>query len=378
MSQPSAFKLGYRPELDGIRGISILLVLAHHLSPSHLWGGFLGVDIFFVLSGFLITTLLIQEWQECGEISLKNFYMRRFLRLMPALFLMLLSVCGFIWLFQDSAKASAAFCGAGFTLAYISNWIQALHPNYPMGPFGITWSLSIEEQFYLFWPMLLLMFLRLVKSQRMLIILLVIGIVTVTVNKVILWNTEGVSSWRLYYGTDTRADALLIGCLVSLLLIIGMIHQRSNFEKYFKSGAAISLAFMLAIIFTVKNDDRFLYVGGGTLIELMLSVMLVVVLLWPPKQVLTVLRFPALRWFGQISYGLYLWHWPIFVIFNPKRGIQSAPYRLAAAALAIALSALSYYLIEKPALKLKRRFEASSVPPGKTAYGTSELLVQNQ
>lgn len=164
--QALGFRLSYRPELDGLRGISILLVFVHHFYHPVLPGGFLGVDIFFVLSGFLITSLLLQEWDSKGSINLRDFYIRRALRLMPALLALVLVLGVFAAFFLSGDGALLTYQGIWLTLSYVSNWLYAFHYVSPNNPLGITWSLAIEEQFYLLWPVILRFVLRSGISRR--------------------------------------------------------------------------------------------------------------------------------------------------------------------------------------------------------------------
>jgi peptidoglycan/LPS O-acetylase OafA/YrhL len=351
------FKLGYRSELDGIRGISILLVLGHHFVPSFIRGGFLGVDIFFVLSGFLITSLLTEEHDAFGFINLRRFYVRRVLRLLPALFAMLILVCAYVWLFQDAERSGAAFQGAALSVGYVSNWIQAFRRDVAIGPFGITWSLAIEEQFYMLWPILLWLALASLNRSRRKWLLSVLGASILMIG---IWRAGlflgGSSIWRLYYGSDTRSDALLTGCLASLLLSWGFLTKTSRLRRPFLTLAIVSLIGMTIEVAIAHPTDDWLYAGGATVRSLMLGVTLISLCLWCPPILISVLRCRSLVWFGRISYGLYLWHWPVFLLTNPGLGIRSVPARLTAAVLAIGLAAISFYVVEKPSLALKKRF----------------------
>ena len=213
-----AIKLGYRPELDGLRGLSILLIYIHHLYYPILPGGFLGVDIFFVLSGFLITCLLIEEWDRECSISLKNFYIRRVLRLIPALLFLIIIVGGFALISLDKRRSIPTYQGIWLTLSYASNWLYALRYFSANNPLGVTWSLAIEEQFYLTWPLLLSLALRFKLGRRWMIYILVLIIAFVPLHRKLLAE-QGASIFRLYYSSDTRADALLIGCLVAFYFL---------------------------------------------------------------------------------------------------------------------------------------------------------------
>jgi len=354
-----ALNLGYRPELDGLRGISILLVYLHHLYYPLMPGGFFGVDIFFVLSGFLITSLLVEEWNRKFSISLKDFYIRRVLRLMPALFLLILITGGFALILLDKRRAIETYQGIWLTLSYASNWLYAFGYFSASNPLGITWSLAIEEQFYLTWPLLLGLALRFKLRHRWILYILALAIVIIPLHRKILVE-QGVNVLRVYYASDTRADALLIGCFVGLLVSWNLLSHHKRFEICMKSLAAVAVIFFGYMVGTASWTDLMLYqYGGYTLVSLSIAIPLIVLIVWPPKAALLVLNFAPLVWIGRISYGLYLWHWPVREFIYQKKIIPASAVQLVmAVVLSLLLTTLSYYFVEKPFLRLKKRFSS--------------------
>ena len=308
----SRYELSYVPELDGLRGVAILVVMLFHANVSFLGGGFIGVDIFFVLSGFLITSLLIKEFEHTGSVSLKHFYMRRILRLGPALLLLLVVFCivGFIFLGEE--KAIANLVDALIALAYLSNWARAfdLHPPDFLGH---TWSLSIEEQFYILWPIVLVTLLR-INKNRWVVVFFAAVVALISWFLRILMAMNDVSVERLYNGLDTRADALMVGCVLGILTSSRLISERAKdiLAQWLKY---VALSFMICLlgffVFSEWQDLRMYYFGFFA-VELF-AVTLIFDIMTNKKSVIgKILAMRWLVWVGSISYGLYLWHYPIF------------------------------------------------------------------
>jgi len=351
----SAFQLGYRPELDGIRGVSILLVFGLHFTPDLVPGGYFGVEVFFVLSGFLITALLLQEWRRKGAISLKDFYLRRIFRLGPALFVYLILLASYALIFMSRDHARDIYIGVLLTLTYVSNWVIALNPGFPAGILAITWSLAVEEQFYFFWPLTLFLLLSCRLQPRKIVLVIVTGLCFAILYRFFLFE-QGATFRRLYYATDTRADGLLWGCLLACLLTSDLVYKSRWLETVMKVltlGAVLLLAFL---VLTVKSDNPMLFKGVFTLATIAITVCIATVVMWPAFPAFGILKLQPLVWIGRISYGLYLWHWPVrgFVF-----GAASRPAFgriVMAIVLTFVIAGLSFYLVEQPFLKMKKRF----------------------
>jgi peptidoglycan/LPS O-acetylase OafA/YrhL len=360
--QTAAFHLGYRRWLDGLRGVAILMVLAFHLGC--LPGGSLGVDVFFVLSGFLITTLLVEEWQRRGSISLKHFYLRRAFRLWPAFFTLLLIYGLTSLLLQSAVEAMARRREVLIAACYIANWPK-LH-GVGMPTLGHTWSLSVEEQFYLLWPMLLTTLFWMRLSRRQILFVVCIGILLSASLRAGLYNlhrTPGPEKTanviRLYMGLDTRADSLLVGCLVGLLAAWDLLPKGRRFISWMGAASLVSCVVLGYLAFNRCLDHSQYYHGLFTAAALMVGVLIVRLLLAPSQLGAVVLQSAPLVGVGRISYGLYLYHIPILHWIRPQPPERLSPERMfLVVALWIAAALVSFVCIERPFLRLKDRLRS--------------------
>lgn len=346
-------------ELDGLRGVAILAVLIHHqLTPFLLEGGFLGVDLFFVLSGFLITGLLLAEFNKTESISLKNFYMRRLLRLGPALGLYLLA-CIVVAYHTKEIQVTRQLKLILWSILYATNWRMAFGWDASLDPTAIIWSLSIEEQFYLVWPLVFVccMFFRL--KLRYIASGLAITIFSIFVHRYRLLN-DGADFTRLYYGTDTRADALLIGCFTALLPVKTLVAVP---KRWLSLVTIIVAGCLIYAMMVLGFTNRILYQGGFTLVALLCASLVFISAYYPPRGLALALSWAPLRWLGRISYGLYLWHW--LIVRNTSFYTLGKFEPWARLALALAVASASFYFVERPFNKFKHRFATPTREPGK-------------
>ena len=365
------FRLGYRRWLDGLRGWAILLVLAFHLGL--LSGGSLGVDVFFVLSGFLITTLLAEEWQRHDSISLPRFYLRRALRLWPAFFTLLALYGLYSWLCLPTTEAAEHLQEILVAGCYVANW-PTLHQT-GFAALGHTWSLSLEEQFYLLWPPLLWLMLRLQWPRRRILALVCAGICASVAWRIALYHlhrTPGpdkdANIMRMYMGLDTRADSLLVGCGVGLLAAWNCLPASRRAVRW-TGGAAAASALVLAYLAAFSAETRTLYFHGLLTVVAMLVGIIIVRLLVAPSGVgRWLLESAPLVGIGRISYGLYLYH--IVAMYGLRLvGVQreGLPGAVAIVGLSLAAALVSYFAIERPFLRLKDRLAHRGVAPVRLA-----------
>jgi peptidoglycan/LPS O-acetylase OafA/YrhL len=348
--------LGYRPALDGLRAVAITLVLLGHIAfflvPSangeFFRSGFLGVDLFFVLSGFLITTLLLQRHgREPHPIA--RFYARRALRLMPAL-IALLTVNLIVAAFFSSSFADA-LRSYGVSLTYTTNWAE-LHDVAISKYILHFWSLAVEGQFYLVWPLVLFGLLRLGLGRREIIAVLVGVVLGVALWRAIhWWNGE---QWlRLYLRTDLRADSLLVGAILALLPYDQLVRRVPAWAR--SVVGFVALAWIVAAAQGLKQWSDFLYLGGFTLIAFVAAAAIAMAL-QPGSAYYNVLATAPMVFLGRISYSLYLWHFPVFwVIADNTESWAPAARVIVGVPAAVLLATGSYYFVERPALRLKAR-----------------------
>jgi len=371
--QPPA-PLTYQPALDGLRAIAVVAVMLFHAGLPLFQGGFLGVDIFFVLSGYLITTLLTAEFSASGaggssgtdgasgtratrgRIALGRFYMRRALRLFPALLLLVafLQLVSPGPMFPDQLAEMRREMVT--TLLYVANWAQAARIVEPLGFLSHTWSLAIEEQFYIVWPLVLGWLLRSV-SRAAACWIVAAGALASALARAAMWN--GPESFaRVFHGSDTRAEALLAGCLLALLLGQRRIAEMAAARRTAVGAGAAAAALVLAWLFSHATTEAGWMYRGGFSLAAAAAMLLILELRTAPRGVFaTVLSVVAAVVIGRISYGLYLWHWPIFLILTPSiSGLAPGATQVVRFAATFIVATLSWFLLERPVLSWKRRW----------------------
>jgi len=353
------FRLGYRPCLDGLRGVAVLAVMGLHNFVPFCNGGNIGVDIFFVLSGFLITSLLLEEWARTGRIRFRDFYLRRALRLLPALFAFLLVLQAYILLrmrgddFRQMEKASLAVLG------YVANWVKAFG-MLDLRALNHTWSLSIEEQFYFVWPAIFAVLLVAYgRKPRWIVYALILAIAGIALRRALIYGA--VSDARIYNGSDTRFDELLTGCLLAVGLGAGLV-RAFRALPYLLPPAIILILWWNARPIGPEAMARFGWVG----VESSVGLIMLYLVTRSGTLLHRALEARWLVWVGRISYGLYLWHVPIaskvggWPLPGPVRPVVGL-------ALAFAVAAVSYRWIERPFLRRKAKLQGAVAAAAKAA-----------
>ncbi|MCL5444975.1 MAG: acyltransferase [Actinobacteria bacterium] len=376
-SAPTAVTGQYLRPLDGLRALAVGGVLAYHLQLGWASGGYLGVDLFFVLSGFLITSLLLEEWVRTAGIRLIAFWGRRARRLLPALFLMVLGVAAFVVLdgrFGPPGNVaqidlSGLRGDALATLFYVANWHSIFaHQSYfaqfsAPSPLEQTWSLAIEEQFYLIWPPFLLLVLSVFSRswRRVGLAITVVGAIGSALLMAVLYH-PGTDPSRVYFGTDTRGFDLLIGAALAMLVAARPQPGRVVRTSLHTLGpiAAVVLGFFWVTAGTPGGiPSSWMFTGGFFVCAILAVIVIADVRQIHQGPLGKLLAIQPLRWIGRISYGIYLWHWPIFVYFNTARtGLTGAVLDVSRVALTVGVAAASFYLVEQPIRR--HRFSKSS------------------
>ncbi len=402
----------YVPALDGLRALAVAGVMADHGGISWMVGGYLGVDAFFVLSGFLITSLLVAEWGASGGIGLRAFWARRARRLLPALFLVIVAITIYAGVSGYGADHPALRLDAFSTLFYVANWHFILAgSNYftASGPVSLllhTWSLAVEEQFYLVWPLVTLGVLAWSTKRRkanedpvrtLAPLLLVAAVLSVAsaVEMALLYR-PGSNATRVYFGTDTHAVGLLAGAALAVGLAMWRRRPAARATAPAVRGAPVGAARTLAgqLVLTTlgvvgvavaawgwthwSGNDAFAYQGGIAVSALAIGAVVLCVAQNPGGVLAKVLSIPPLRYVGRISYELYLWHWPVFILLDSANAhLNGAALFAARCGVSLVLSVASYHLVEQPIRRgtLWREWRAHIGTPVTVGVVVSSILL---
>jgi peptidoglycan/LPS O-acetylase OafA/YrhL len=340
------------PALDGARGAAVAAVLLFH--AGHLDGGWLGVDLFFVLSGFLITSLLLAERARRDRISLSAFWARRGRRLLPALFLVLIGVGVYAVVWAAPRELSQIRSDGLATLGYVANWHQiGQGSSYwalfrAPSPLEHTWSLAIEEQFYLIWPIVVAALLAWRREPRRVLIAALVGIVASFATMLALYS-PGADPQRVYLGTDTRASSILIGAALAALVAMRGWSERRGSRALLEGLGVAGVGFLAWAWLRLSGTTPAVY--QGLLLACSLAAGLVIAAAAHPQRgvVARVLSFRPLCALGVISYGVYLWHWPVYLVADSTRvGLSGWPLTAVRVAITLAFAVASYVLVEAP------------------------------
>ena len=358
-------KSKYLPSIDSLRALAVLAVIIYHVDVNYLPGGFLGVDLFFVLSGYLISSLIIKEYRKTGSLNLYNFYIRRARRLLPAVYFMITVGLVVMVLFNE-VLLRKSHLDAIFGYIYSSNWWYIFHKlDYfdsfgAQSPFKHLWSLAIEEQFYMIFPLLFLLINRKKKSKdgtyklNKNFLYVVLGLILVSlIAQILLFDINNIS--RIYFGTDTRAFSLLVGVVGAILYPMEKLHAKVTPQQniMYSVVSLVSIATLITVMIYTSEYNTLLYRGGFLLV----AILGLIVIISSGKQhtlMSRLLSFKPVVFIGKISYSLYLWHFPVLVLTTPvsEIGNPNIIFVILRIILTFALATASYVFVETPIRKL--------------------------
>ncbi|MEV7085702.1 acyltransferase [Streptomyces sp. NPDC093085] len=347
--------------VDGLRALAVILVLVYHLTPDLLPGGALGVDVFFTISGFVITRLLLAEFARTGDVAMRSFYWRRWLRLVPAL----LAVCAFCAVLALTTRLPSfdgAWAAIVLAATFLVNIVRASQPDVYSSDLSLlshTWSLGVEEQFYFVWPPLLLLLLRRCRARTVLVCAAVVCLLPL-VWRSVLWNPT--AAHRIYNSVDTRADQLLVGALLAVVVaLLPAGHPRlAALGRWAGRLAWPALVLLGLIVWQVPMTGATAwtvpwYTAGFLVTALLTAVLVAAVELRPESRLNRSLSLAPLVWTGRhLSYGLYLWHYPLARLMSDL-GLAEPWRGLATAGASFLAAYASYRLLERPLTARPRR-----------------------
>jgi len=383
------------PALDGLRAVGLLLIMGFHFGIHAMPGGFVGVDVFYVLSGYLITGLLLGEWARAARIKLGAFWLRRARRLLPALLVVLVVVTLVVRFAYPAGLYPNLRMADLSALFYFSNWWQiAASGNYfvatgAVSPLTHTWSLAVEEQFYLVWPLVVVAVLHLGrKFDRGIELLLgvsLVGVVASATEMALLYH-PGANITRLYFGTDTHAQSILVGAVLACVLTL--VQRRRGLDGMAptaRSGPArvaltvvglAGFAGTLALTYALTGTAALAYRGGFLLSALSAAAIILGAVCVAGGPLARVLSLRPMVWIGTVSYGAYLWHFPVFIELDAGRtGRTGLSLLVLRFAVTFVLAGLSYYLVERPVMEGTFWRTLTAAGPALVAMGATVAVV---
>lgn len=363
-NRPQSARLRRVPGIDGLRGLAVIAVVLYHFFKPTFHGGFLGVDVFFVLSGFLITSLLIRERASTGRISLKYFWTRRIRRILPAAFTVMATVAAITLVIAGDSQVGMGWQMLSI-LTFSNNWVQIAQSHSYFADtvpqvFSHYWSLAVEEQFYVIWPLLFVLLCALgLRRKHWLVVTGLLGITSAVLMGVLY--QPGVDPTRVYYGTDTHAFGLLLGAFMafwmssrnaSLLADSWPKYQTfARFPKVVGFNSIVALIGLCALFVVLPDTGAWTYRGGIALASVLSGIVLYAIV-QEIGPVSWIFNSRILRWLGERSFSLYLWHWPLIVIISEPFRAHGQKHSLIAGFIALVitvlLSAFWYRYIETP------------------------------
>lgn len=362
MPEPAGSGRRYVAGLDGIRALAVVGVLLYHLHVPGLSGGLIGVQVFFTLSGYVITDLLVSEWQRSKRHGLPTFWLRRARRLLPALALMLATVVGWVALMRPAELPSVS-SGVLAASLYVSNWwVIAHHGSYfarfaPPSPLGNLWSLAIEEQFYLIWPWMVWAGLAWARGRPKRLKLLAAPTLVLAAASAVamaVMYVPGTDPTRVYEGTDTRAFALLIGAALAMVVPMARRAHTARAGWVQDLAAVAGLGALAVLAWRVGQYSPFLY-RGGMVIASVATAAVILAVVNPFSLLARVLGARPLRWLGVRSYGIYLWHFPVIVLTSSAYGHGFQPAQAAGQVVVVlVVAAVSWRFVEDPIRQARR------------------------
>ena len=352
-------RLGYSPALDGVRGLFMLCFMAYHFGVDELAGMWVSINLFFVLSAFLIVRLMVEERERYGDIDVLGFYQRRARRLLPALFLVLgfVLIYGVVW--ADAAARRKIGGDVLATLGYLMNWRLVGQGDQYFGteggasPLRHAWTLAIEEQFYVLVPLVVILLMRHLRNRRQTAALILLGGAVLSAVWTAYIGFHDASDYpRVYYGTDTRAQALFVGAALGFWLAPGRRYRIPRLSHPFVLLAgAVGLASSLLSFVVIGPYTAWMFNSGGMLLFALGSALLVIGCVdRRPSWLKTVFGWGPIAYAGRLSYGLYLWHWPVHLVLL-HYGLPFAAHFLLGTVLTVGIAHLSYQHVERPIIR---------------------------